>query len=100
MKQKDTLIRIGSDCRVFIVDPKPAEITFIQHIDPGFEIRMRSLPGFTSPGFMLTRNMGCGVSDLSGLSEYVLWGIYEDAMADPPTRILPVAGASLLDLKI
>ena len=98
---RNVRILIDNSGSVSILDPGPDALGLLQSIDPDFRICQSALPGFTSPGFLLTRSMGCGVSgDLSELSEDILWDIHEIAMADPPTGILSVDSASLLDLKI
>ena len=101
MTPRDIRIRIGDDGCVAVVDPGFNALDLLQSIDSDYKIRRSNFAGFTSPVFLLTRNMGCRVSDnLSELSEAKLWDIHDSTMAEPPTGFLPVAGASLLDLKI
>ena len=92
--------RIDSEGNLAVVDPGFDSLELLQTIYPEYEISMAELPGFTSPRFLLTRNMGSSVSDLTELSEDNLWDIHDSVMAEPPTGILSVASASILDLKI
>ena len=91
-------LRVDSNGSLSIVDPGFNALDLLQSIDPDFGIRQSELPGFISPRFLMARNIGCGVSHLSGLAEEALWDIHDDIMCN--LRRDNHYGLSFLDLKI
>lgn len=99
-------IRIGDDGRLEVVDPGFDILPLLREIDPDFEVQSRPLPGFVSPGFLKTRDIGTSLTrgELAGESEATLWRMHVDAIAlrsrcaTTPIRSAE-SEASLLDLK-
>ena len=100
-----TRIRIDDDGQMEVVDPGFDHLELLRAVDPSFQIRTSELPGFTSPGFLKTRNAGCGIEqdELTTMSEAELWDIHANKVSllhtDCECSIRSEWEASMLDLK-
>jgi len=105
MGRRKMRLRLDSTGQLEIVDPGFDCLPLLGSIDPGFEIRRASLPGFSSPRCLRLREVGCllPASRLSEEAEETLWNVHSKAMK----RLKEGRGApkgkgevSLLDLKV
>ena len=80
-----TRIRIDDAGQMEIVDPGFEQLELLGAIDPEFQIRTCSLPGFTSPSFLKIRDIGCGIEQdkLAEMSDGELWRVHNTPSGQP-----------------
>src|SRR3990172_711355 len=78
MSRKNTRIRVDQEGHLEVVDPGFDSVDLLRSVDPSFRVRRSKLVGFTSPGFLRSRELACGVTaqELRTLPEETLWYIH------------------------
>ena len=103
---RGTRIRINHEGQLEIVDPGFDSLELLMSMDPDFQIQRSELPGFSSPRFLQTRGIGCGIekAELAEMSEEELWRVHNTALklrrAEDTSTAHDGKEASLLNVKI
>ena len=106
MARMNTRIRIDQQGHLEIVDPGFDSVDLLRSVDPSFRVRRSKLVGFTSPVFLESREVTCGITaqELRALPEETLWRSHNALMNRrrnrETSRERKKDEASLLDLKI
>jgi len=105
MGRSSEKIRILPDGRLEVIDPSFEDIPLLLAVDPGYQVQMAPLPGFTVPRFLRLREVGIGLGlvEVESLPEEDLWAIHRDLMGRPEPGVVEktrsTTGATLIDLK-
>jgi putative pyruvate formate lyase activating enzyme len=104
--RRDRRIRVDSEGRLEIIDPGWDSVALLRAVDPSFEVRRASLPGFVRPRFRRTTRLAVPLhmTDLLEAPESTLWAAHTEAMSrfrggERRRGSIPTDLPTLLDLK-
>lgn len=105
MGPRSARLRIDASGQLEIIDPGLGEWVLLRAIDPDFQIRSATLPGFESPRVLQSRQQrsGCRREDLAGGCTGDLWSLHDRLVAAQRRAYIPSSAghpASVLDVKI
>lgn len=100
-------IRILTDGRIEVVDPRLDDLPILRLADPSYSIATASLRGFDGPRLLRTRSTAAGIrrTEMASADSGALWRLHQSSLAtlrsvDAPSPALATDEATVVDLKL